>query len=175
LNDNKESFDICRFRQVVGQKKWWFVPPSETPYLKPAINVNGFSAYTLTKIGKNDDQSPWFTKLRRYTSTLNPGDCLINPPWFWHGIMNLGERNSSDLIVGSPTRYGAGSGTKRPSFKTNLMYSVNAFYNLYLKYGVAAFKPGFKMNLQADIAGNRRDRKEEMENGKELHPFDEAD
>lgn len=48
-----------------------------------------------------------------------------------------------------------------PSFRTNPLYSANAFLSLYLKYGGAVFKPGFKLNLQADIAGNRKDRKDE--------------
>ena len=76
---------------IVGSKKWWFIPPSQTPYLKPSINVNGFSAHTHTLVGKNGESaSPWMEKLERYTAVLNPGDVLINPPWFWHGILNLG-------------------------------------------------------------------------------------
>jgi hypothetical protein len=88
------------FRQIAGQKMWClFISPSETPYLIPRINVNGFSAHTMTKIGKNNDMSPWFIKVKRFTSTLNPGDVLINPPWFWHGVLNLGEPNQLSLLV----------------------------------------------------------------------------
>ena len=43
-------------------------------YLKPAINVNGFSVHTRTLLGKEEGQpSPWFTKIERYTSVLHPG------------------------------------------------------------------------------------------------------
>jgi len=160
------AIGINIFRQVAGQKKWWFIPPHQTAYLKPAINVNGFSAHTMTMIGKEGRApSPWLSKVVRYTTVLNPGDVLVNPPWFWHGILNLGNRSNGDLVIGAPSRYGRGetrpAGRVLPSFRTNPLYSVNAFLALYLKYGAAAFKPGFKLNLQADIAGNRKDRKEE--------------
>jgi hypothetical protein len=76
---------MCSFRQISGTKRWWFIPPSETAYLLPSINVNGFSAHTHTMVGKNGDKmSPWMNKLERYTVTLQPGDLLMNPPWFWH-------------------------------------------------------------------------------------------
>jgi uncharacterized RmlC-like cupin family protein len=36
-------------------------------------------------VGKNGEKmSPWMNKLERYTVTLQPGDLLMNPPWFWH-------------------------------------------------------------------------------------------
>ena len=78
------------FRQMTGTKKWWFIPPSQTPYLIPSINVNGFSAHTHTLVGKSGEKmSHWMSKLERYTATLEPGDVLINPPWFWHVILSL--------------------------------------------------------------------------------------
>ncbi|CAE7553260.1 unnamed protein product, partial [Symbiodinium microadriaticum] len=58
------AIGINIFRQVVGSKKWWFLPPSQTPFLKPSINVNGFSAHTHTLVGKNGEtESPWMKKL----------------------------------------------------------------------------------------------------------------
>ena len=157
----------------MGQKKWWFMPPSQTPYLKPSINVNGFSSHTMTNVGKGGgEMSPWFNKLERYTVVLNPGDVLINPPWFWHGILNLGE--GDDLVIGAPSRYG-GRNTILAAFRSNPMLTVNSLWYLFRKYGAASLKPGFKINLQADIANNRRDReKKELVEDKELHPFDFA-
>ncbi len=150
----------------------------------PAINVNGFSAHTRTRIGKNADfpVSPWWNKLIRYTTILNPGDVLINPPWFWHGVKNLGEPDK--LIIGSPVRFI--SHDRRPSFKTNLGLTIHAVTRLFLKYGTAALKPGFKPNLQADIGGNRVKRIEQIANkvadkadavkeDEAVHPFAEGD
>jgi hypothetical protein len=108
-SDIHSAMGINVFRQIVGQKKWWFIPPHQTAYLKPSINVNGFSSHTHTLVGKEKDSpSPWFNKIERYTAVLNPGDVLINPPWFWHGIINLGNRENNDLIVGAPSRYSQG-------------------------------------------------------------------
>lgn len=145
---------MIRFRQVTGRKKWWFIPPSETPYLVPSVNVNGFSAHSLTKVGKfGGEPSPWMSKLIRYTIVLNPGDVLVNPPWFWHGILNLGE--SDEVIIGSPVRYSKGV-ARDAAFKNNALYHVNALWVLYQKYG------NKNMNLQTDIASNRKQRSTEI-------------
>ena len=70
---------IKSFRMIAGQKKWWFIHPSQTPYLYPAINVNGFSAHTKTRVGRdNTDPSPWLEKIERYTTVLSPGDVLVS-------------------------------------------------------------------------------------------------
>ncbi|RYH15711.1 hypothetical protein EON65_31300 [archaeon] len=144
---------------VSGRKKWWFIPPSQTPYLKPSININGFSAHTQTLIGKDGDApSPWLSKLVRYTFVLNPGDVLVNPPWFWHGILNLGS--PGDLVIGSPTRYGQGA-AKTAAAHNNLLFTLNTFVTLLRQLGVQgllAASAGEKINLQAAIANNRRDR-----------------
>lgn len=150
-------------------------------YLKPSININGFSAHTRTTIGMGGKEAtPNFKKLLRYTSVVNPGDVLINPPWFWHGIENMGEPGS--LIIGSPVRYGGSPIGKKAAFKNNLLYSANAYIAFYQKYGLDAFKPGFKFNMQTAIANNRRKRNnKELEEEKptttqeELHPFDRED
>ena len=98
---------------------------------------------------------------------------MINPPWFWHGILNLGEKSSTDLVIGAPSRYGQGY-SMSAAVKTNTMLTINAIITLGRRYGLKALKPGFKMNLQADIANNRRVR-EKKEIVVEAHPFDEAD
>lgn len=134
------------FRQMAGVKKWWFIPPSQTPYLKPSINVNGFSAHTNTMVGKDGEpESPWLSKVVRYTAVLHPGDVLINPPWFWHGILNLGD-SYKDLVIGVPTRYG-GIDT---AFKSNTMLSLSALSVLLAK----KFQKGAQENFMDDLEGN---------------------
>jgi hypothetical protein len=178
------------FRQVVGQKKWWFIPPHQTKYLKPSWNTNGFSAHTMTKIGKgNEEASPWLSKLVRYTTILNPGDVLVNPPWYWHGVENLGRAGSEDLVIGSPVRYSKDL-VRKAAFKTNFAYTSNALFTLWWRFGMVAFQPGWKPNLQKDIAGNRKVRDNELDHQEKqkraklvaetvekpaLHPFEEAD
>lgn len=143
---------------ISGQKKWWFFPPSQTPYLKPSINVNGFSAHTRTYVGKKDmPLSPWLNKLERYTTIVNPGDVLVNPPWFWHAIINQGDYDSHDLIIGCPSRYGQGKAFGA-AFRSNFLFSLNSHITFIRKFGWKALTSGFKMNLQGGIANNRRDR-----------------
>ena len=159
------------FRQIVGQKQWFFIPTSQTAYLKPSINSQGFSAHTKTLVGKGGvPASPWLQKIERYTAVLNPGDVLINPPWFWHGIINLGENN--DLVIGTPSRYGAGEATAA-GIKTNLLYTINAIVTLVRNFGPAALDPKFKMNMQQQISQNRGNRQKEEEAA--AHPFELVD
>mmetsp|Transcript_23830 Transcript_23830/g.32645 ORF Transcript_23830/g.32645 Transcript_23830/m.32645 type:complete len:369 (+) Transcript_23830:28-1134(+) len=164
------------FRQVVGEKKWWFIPTSQTAYLKPSINVNGFSAHTHTMVGKEGGEvSPWMNKLERYTSILHPGDVLVNPPWFWHGIVNLGDRANKDLVIGSPSRYGRGYTTKA-AFQNNPLFTLNTIITLGRKYGLNKItQKGFRMNLQGEIANNRRDREGKALVTEDLDEFDLAD
>lgn len=177
------------FRQIAGRKKWWFLPPNQTPYLKPSWNVNGFSAHTLTKIGKKGEEpSPWLSKLVRYTTVLNPGDVLINPPWYWHGILNIGVESEHDLVIGSPVRYSKDV-CRRAAFKSNFIYTSHALWVLFRRFGFDAFKPGWKPNLQKDIDSNRKTRKSDISEKAPdagvvpegdntdggLHPFEEAD
>lgn len=197
-SDIHTAIGVNVFRQIAGQKKWYFIPPHQTKYLKPSWNVNGFSAHTLTKIGKGGEEpSPWFNKLVRYSTVLSPGDVLLNPPWFWHGVENLGRPNSTDLVIGSPVRYSRGD-CRLAAFRSNFAYSLNSYYMLWHKYGWPAFMPGFKPNLQKDIAANRKTRDVEMNDKfmeqrkklveetsggsgegtvlkEALHPFDEED
>lgn len=145
------------FRQIVGQKKWWFIPPSQTPYLKPSINVNGFSAHTKTLVGKEGGvPSPWLEKIERYTTVLDPGDVLINPPFFWHGIINLGDKESNDLVIGAPSRYIKGYSTIA-GFKSSPLMALNSIATVASRYGLVKTLNG-DLNLQQDIANNRRAR-----------------
>lgn len=125
------------FRQIVGQKKWWLVPMSETALVYPSLNPNGFSAHTLTTIGKGEETaSPWLAKLNRWEVTLNPGDILLNPPWVWHGIVNVAG-GEGDLSVGVPTRYGVER--MIPSFKNNWLFSIIGVACISWNYGLDKF------------------------------------
>jgi hypothetical protein len=108
-------------------------------------------------VGKNGEtESPWMKKIERYTAVLEPGDVLINPPWFWHGIVNQGE-SSSSLVVGVPTRYGGRQSTIA-AVKSNPFMSLFAAAVIYIKYGGPE---GFKNQtdiLEDKINANRKAR-----------------
>jgi hypothetical protein len=144
---------VCSFRMITGQKKWWFIPVSQTAYLKPSINIQGFSAHTKTLVGKGGAKaSPWLNKVERYTTVLGPGDVLVNPPWFWHGILNLGDKEKNELVIGAPSRYSAKEATQA-GVRTNFVFTLNAIIAMVRQYGWAAMSPDFKVNDALCCAG----------------------
>jgi hypothetical protein len=111
------------FRQIVGRKRWWFWPTSETAYLKPCITSLGYSYHSPLDWApvRGNVTDPIVAKLERYTAVLEPGDVVMNPPWFWHAVENLDR-----FTIGSPARYAdAGANTARrvaPGL-TNIMFA----------------------------------------------------
>lgn len=161
-SDIHAAIGVNLFRQMAGTKRWWFIPPSQTAYLLPSINVNGFSAHTHTLVGKNGEKrSPWFNKLKRYTTTLQPGDMLMNPPWFWHGILNEGA--ADELVIGVPTRYGGRNGI-RAALRSNWYLTVLALATIYKQYGSAEAFLNQDDVLEDRISKNREARMKEVIN-----------
>ena len=86
-------------------------------------------------VGKQGGEiSPWMSKLERYGVTLQPGDLLMNPPWFWHGILNNGK--DDELVIGVPTRYGGKAGI-RAAVKSNWYMTLVAVATIAWQYGSA--------------------------------------
>ena len=108
-------------------------------------------------VGKNGEvESPWMKKIERYTAVLQPGDVLINPPWFWHGILNLGETSDS-LVVGVPTRYG-GKASNIAAIKSNPFMTLFAAAVIQIKYGGPEKFRGQADVLEDKINANRKAR-----------------
>lgn len=148
------------FRQIVGRKKWWLIPVSQTPYVYPSLNPNGFSAHSKTKIGKgNEEPSPFLKKIQRYTVTLEPGDLLLNPAWFWHGIKNLGDDPHNDLVIGVPTRYAIKN--FKPAIINNPLLTTIAMSSIAYTYGIDKFLSSAD-SLQKGIERARTSRAKEL-------------
>lgn len=129
------AMSVNLFRQISGRKKWYFIPPDQTPYLRAKIFTNGYAAtsHTLQPV-RDAPGSPWFGRLVRYTATLEPGDLLINPPWWWHSVENLpGE----GLISGVSTRFRP---SRRTVLRSDLFKTVHAFSRILTSD--AGVKPG---------------------------------
>lgn len=140
------GFGINLFRMVVGRKRWWFIPPSETAWLIPSITANGFSMHSAVRmapIGGNVTD-PVVKKLLRYTAVLEPGDLLINPPWFWHAIENI-----DSFTIGVPSRYGGDA-----ALRTNPIVTRMAYTRFIQQYGTFEnFKN--QVNLNATLINGR--------------------
>eukprot|EP00597_Dinobryon_sp_UTEXLB2267_P000800 CAMPEP_0170073492 /NCGR_PEP_ID=MMETSP0019_2-20121128/10896_1 /TAXON_ID=98059 /ORGANISM="Dinobryon sp., Strain UTEXLB2267" /LENGTH=319 /DNA_ID=CAMNT_0010283049 /DNA_START=341 /DNA_END=1300 /DNA_ORIENTATION=- len=79
------------FYMVDGQKTWWFIDPYDT-FLAYPISVLGKAAGVLLCLWPDTyhkEAFPLFKYCPVYKTTLNPGDVLFNPPWWWHSIKNV--------------------------------------------------------------------------------------
>lgn len=79
------------FYMIDGQKKWSFVDPELTWMMYPSIHIGVLAFSSLVFFPDRSDSSvyPLYRYCPRYSVTLNPGDVLLNPPWWWHCIDNL--------------------------------------------------------------------------------------
>ena len=113
------------FRQISGRKRWYFFPPSQTPYVFPKLYDSGFSATSRTvQHHARGTGAPWFDKLERYSTVLEPGDVLIVPPWWWHCVEN--EAGDDDLVIGVATRYGSAKAALRADFFKSMISVIKA-------------------------------------------------
>ena len=97
------------FLQIDGRKTWTLVDPAYTPHLFPVISrpfnhcLSVFGSYRAAP-----EDSP-IRRLPRLEVTLEPGDVLYNPPWWWHEVVNHGHtigcavRHVPDPFGPSPT------------------------------------------------------------------------
>lgn len=126
--------------------------------------MGGFSSHSLTKVGiGGGEPSPWLNKLERYTAVLQPGDVLLNPPFFWHGIDNRAAEK--ELVIGVPTRYAFGH-SATAAWNSNPFFWFMTHATVIYKYGsianyVKIVKEGGDL-LEDKIEANRLQRGREM-------------
>jgi Cupin-like domain len=84
------------FVNVFGRKTWYLIPPKYTSLLKPHLNQYGLFAISEQDIFNPNDISQ---KIPYISVTLDPGDVLFIPPWWWHAV-----RNESELTIGVANR-----------------------------------------------------------------------
>ncbi len=90
------------FYMVDGTKRWYFVDPYDFYMIYP-IWMSGHSAASLLPLYPdqvNEELYPAVKYCPYYYADLEPGDVLLNPPWWGHGI-----KNTSDKSVGVATRW----------------------------------------------------------------------
>lgn len=87
------------FYNVKGQKKWTFIDPIYSQYLSPVLSNNGF--FVVSKLNYFKDKNI-LRNIPKFEYTLEEGDILFNPSWWWHCVENMSEytigvANRSDL------------------------------------------------------------------------------
>lgn len=87
------------FFNIKGRKKWTFIDPKYSKYMKGAISNNGLFVVSKHNYFKNPSV---LENIQKYEIILEEGDVLFNPCWWWHCVENLskysiGVANRSDL------------------------------------------------------------------------------
>lgn len=122
------------FIMIYGQKKWTFLHPKHSPWLYPTAQKNFQFVYApiSDKFSFDAERYPGIMQVPRYTTVLNPGDVLVNPPWWWHAVENL-----SPASIGVATRWMT-PWESIDGWKTNPLFS--ALEKLSLHYWKFAIK-----------------------------------
>lgn len=110
------------FLQVTGRKTWTLVDPALSPYLLP-LPSRPFN-HCLSMYGSyhaGDPAAP-IHRLPRLTVTLEPGDLLYNPPWWWHEVVNDGE------TIGCALRHVPRPFERSPTMANHRLFSLLSVY-----------------------------------------------
>jgi hypothetical protein len=96
------------FLQVHGKKEWHFINPTYTAglYLKASAMVFGAPGLFSNVIPGDDRLFPLFQKTPQLHVTLEPGDFLYNPAYWWHEVANVGETIGAALRVVAEGAFG---------------------------------------------------------------------
>jgi len=90
--------------QAYGRKKWVLIQPEFTPFMYPALGL-GLNWQSRVDFRQPDDEAcPLYRYVDKYETILEPGDILWNPPFVWHGVMNVTQSIAVSLWWMNVTR-----------------------------------------------------------------------
>ncbi len=85
------------FYMVDGSKKWYFIDPYDYytayPMWLASIGAGAFGPKYPDEY--NEKLFPAFKYCPYYTTDLQPGDILLNPPWWAHAIRNVTDKTTA--------------------------------------------------------------------------------
>lgn len=76
------------FYNVKGEKKWTFIDPKYSEYLSAVLSNNGI--FVVSKLNYFKDKNI-LRNIPKFEYTLEEGDVLFNPSWWWHCVENMSE------------------------------------------------------------------------------------
>ena len=80
------------FINIYGRKKWTFVHPKYAIAMKATLMNKGYFVGSFIKHRSpkkfREIHYPLYNRIPKLVVTLEPGDILLNPPWWWHAIDN---------------------------------------------------------------------------------------
>jgi hypothetical protein len=110
IRSGTRSFMHCAnnlntFTLLEGRKRWTLVDPNYFLLVYPFLShTNNFQLALVT--GDDKDDLPLYRYCPRYTVELEPGDCLMIPPFWYHGIENLCARTLAVAVRWMPHQRG---------------------------------------------------------------------
>jgi len=121
------------FYQVDGRKQWWFIDPYDTFLAYPFVYFGRAAnfLFCLWPNEYNEKAFPLFKYCPVYSTVLEKGDVLFNPPYWWHSIKNVSE-----------TSVGIASRWHTDGIAGHKMKMTEEDYDIY-RWGSFAFFSGF--------------------------------
>tara|TARA_B100000925_G_scaffold282779_1_gene255959 strand:- start:129 stop:1130 length:1002 start_codon:yes stop_codon:yes gene_type:complete len=77
------------FTQVHGQKHWYFIEPQADAWLDPPITRTPYFHSLFDPESPDFESYPGMASIQVWECTLEPGDVLFNPPFWWHQVHNV--------------------------------------------------------------------------------------
>ncbi len=125
------------FHMVDGSKKWYFIDPCDFYLAYPWAN---FAMYNSSFLARHPDQHdgeylPAFKWCPYYTTTLESGDVVLNPPWWGHSIRNVTEET-----VGVATRWHVEGGYGATFMDMEEDYDISYWHSFRKFLGLSTFQ-----------------------------------
>jgi hypothetical protein len=76
------------FVNVVGVKRWTFVPNRYLSVLNPPSDARGYNHSEAVVERPDTERFPGLESVDCMEAVMNPGDILFNPSWNWHSVQN---------------------------------------------------------------------------------------
>ena len=111
------------FYNSYGKKNWVFIAPKDTHFLRSNLSRSG--VYATSDYSIYADTLPeHFDAIEVFEATLQPGDVLFNPAFWWHSVYN-----ETDYTIGVATRLFDGTiRTALHSLKQNPLFSFETIF-----------------------------------------------
>ena len=77
------------FTQVYGKKHWYFIEPQADVWLRPPVTRTPYFHSMFDPEKPDYGAYPGMASMQIWECTLEPGDVLFNPPFWWHQVHNL--------------------------------------------------------------------------------------
>jgi hypothetical protein len=124
------------FYMVDGSKTWEFIDPYDTPLMYPMWGFGTAASFSCCLFTDEFDEQafPAFQYCPYYKATLNPGDVLFNPPWWWHAIRNVSEKT-----VGIASRWHTDGIAGHKFTMTEEDYDIHRFASFQFFMGLKSF------------------------------------